>query len=270
MARREDNRVFVGGLAWETTDRQLEDAFTRYGKILECVVVADRDTSRPRGFGFVTFADHRAMDEAISDMHGRELNGRVISVNKAKPKLGGGDAGLGHDRDYISGGRRSAGRTSDCFKCGRPGHFARECPLGDGGGRFSSEFGSGRGDGRGDHFPVDHFDDRLSRGRYGDRDRFDGRESRYESHDRYINDRYSERYAPPVHDSYAGDRYVERELQNEYARGRGYFRDGGPRPGGDRYGSGGPDRFGRGSYRDKTGPYDRQRKGDHLLSYDRF
>ncbi|KAF4370978.1 hypothetical protein CsatB_016811 [Cannabis sativa] len=275
MAGREDNRVFVGGLAWETTERQLQDAFTRYGKILECVVVADRETGRPRGFGFVTFADHRAMGDAISDMNGRELDGRVISVNKAKPKLGDVDAGLEYDRDYVPGGRRPGGRSgsgSDCFKCGRPGHFARECPLGgDVGGRFSSQFGSGRGSGggggRGDRFRTDHFDNRFSRGRYGDRDRFDGRESRYESQDRYVSDRYSERYAP------ARDTFVDRELQNEYGRGRGYFRDGDPRTGGDRNGSGGPDRhvpYGRGGYREKAGPYDRPRRGDHLSSYDPY
>lgn len=273
MSGREENRVFVGGLAWETSHRQLQHAFSRYGHILECVVVADRDTGRPRGFGFVTFADHRAVDDAISDMNGRELDGRVISVNKAKPKTGDEDAGFEHGRDYISGGShrggdRLAGRSSDCFKCGRPGHFARECPLGDGGGRFSSQFGSGRG-GRGDRFRLDPYDDRFSQGRFEDRDHLDIRDGRYGSHDRYTSDRYGDRYAP-AHEGYAGDRYADRELQNEYGRGRGYFRDGGPRTGGDRYGSGGPDRSDRGSYRDRTGPYDRHRRGDHLSSYDRY
>ncbi|GMN39240.1 hypothetical protein TIFTF001_008477 [Ficus carica] len=211
MSGREGNRVFVGGLAWETSHRQLQHAFSRYGHILECVVVADRDTGRPRGFGFVTFADHRAMDDAISDMNGRELDGRVISVNKAKPKTGDEDTG----------------------------------------------------------FELDPFDDRFSRGRFGGRDHLDIRDSRYESHDRYTSDRYGDRYAP-AHEGYAGDRYADQELQNEYGGGRGYFRDGGPRPGGDRYGSGGPDRSDRGSYRDRTGPYDRHRRGDHLSSYDRY
>ena len=237
--------------------------------------MADRETGRSRGFGFVTFVDHRAMEDAITDMHGRELDGRVISVNKAKPKLGGGDdAGFEHGRgDYgrRGGGDRSSGST-DCFKCGRPGHFARECPMSDGSGggaRFSSQFG------RGDRVRIDPYDDRISRGgRYGDRDRVDGRDGRYESLDRYpVADRYNgaaDRYGPgpgsgPGRESYVADRYVEREFPSDYGRDtqRGYIREVAPRPGG-------PDRFERGSYRDRAGPYDRPRRGENLSSYDRY
>ncbi|KAF3956446.1 hypothetical protein CMV_018426 [Castanea mollissima] len=207
MAGRDENRIFVGGLAWETTEKQLEDAFTRYGKILESLVMVDRDTGRPRGFGFITFADRRAMDEAIRDMDGRELDGQVISVNKAKPKLGGQGPGYDYDRDHMSGGRdsyrggdRSAGRT-DCFKCGRPGHFARECPSDDGGrgGRVSSHSSFGGAGGHGDRFGADRFDDRYDGGRYGDRDRVDSRDDRYGNRDRYSHERY-----PPGGDRFAG------------------------------------------------------------------
>ncbi|XP_077220124.1 glycine-rich RNA-binding protein RZ1C-like isoform X1 [Tasmannia lanceolata] len=269
MGGREEMRIFVGGLSWDTTDRQLEDAFSRFGKILEAQIMLDRETSRPRGFGFVTFADQRAMEDAMHEMHGRELGGRVISVNKAQPKMGAEDHGYSYGGGgYSSGGRgsyghgdRPAGR-SGCFKCGRPGHWASECPsAGGGGGRFSSRprFGGGRGD----RFGGDRYlDDRYDGGRYGDRD---SRDSRYGGRERYGSD---SRY-PTGGDRFPNDRYggSDRYPQNGYGKDR----DGGsPKGGGsDRYGSGGPARYDGGSYRERPGPYDRpNRRGGRPSSYE--
>lgn len=165
----------------------------------------ERDTGRPRGFGFITFSDRRGMEDAIREMHGRELGDRTISVNKAQPKMGGEDLDHGYRGGYISGGRRSYGGgdrsvgQDDCFKCGRSGHWARDCPSagggrGGGGGSFSSHSRFEGAGGRGDRFGGNrdrYIDDRYDGGRYGDRDRFDSRDSKYGSRERYVGgDRY--------------------------------------------------------------------------------
>ncbi|KAJ4970886.1 hypothetical protein NE237_003985 [Protea cynaroides] len=275
MSAKEDMRIFVGGLSWDTTERQLEDAFSRFGKVIEAQIMLERDTGRPRGFGFVTFSDHRAMDDAIREMHGRELGDRVISVNKAQPKMASDDTGYGYGGGYSSGGRgsygggdRSGGR-SDCFKCGRPGHWARDCPsAGGGGGRFSShsKFGGGRGDRFGDRYGDRSMDDRYEGGRYGDRGRFDSKD-RYGGRDRYASDRF-----PSGGDRFGGDQYggSDRFPQNGYGKDRSYDRDAGPRGGSDRYVSGGPTRYSGGGYRERSGPYDRPPRGGRPSSYERY
>ncbi|CAA2989306.1 glycine-rich RNA-binding RZ1C-like isoform X1 [Olea europaea subsp. europaea] len=259
--KEQDKRIFVGGLSRDITERQLEDAFRRFGKIIDSQVMLERDTGRPRGFGFLTFADRRAVEDAIKDMHGREFGDRVISVNKAQPKSGDEDPEHGYG-GYSSGGRgRGRGRVSyggdrssgldDCFKCGRTSHWARDCPLAGGGARPFSPPRSryGRAGSRGDRYAVDrdrYMDDRYDRGRYGDSDRYEGR---YGSRDRY----------PP-----AGDRYDQYGNSDRYPIGngkdRGYNRDGG---------GGGPARYEGRNYRDRAGPYDRPRRG-RPSSFDRY
>ena len=84
-------KLFVGGLNWKTTDEGLRAAFDQFGEITEAKVITDRDSGRSRGFGFVTFVDDNAGDEAIRAMDGTELEGRTIKVNQAedKPRTGG-------------------------------------------------------------------------------------------------------------------------------------------------------------------------------------
>ena len=88
-------KLFAGGLSWNTDDAGLRQAFEQFGEIIEAKVIADRETGRSRGFGFVTFADAEAADRAIAEMDGTELDGRTIRVNEAEAKKPGGGGGRG-------------------------------------------------------------------------------------------------------------------------------------------------------------------------------
>ena len=86
-------KLFVGGLAWATTDDGLRQAFERFGSVAEAKVIMDRETGRSRGFGFVSFADDNHGSAAMQEMDGAQLDGRTIKVNEAQeraPRPGGG------------------------------------------------------------------------------------------------------------------------------------------------------------------------------------
>lgn len=76
-------RLFVGGLAYETTEQQLRETFGKFGPVADAVVMVDRDTRSPRGFGFVTMENRRDAPKVIEELDGYELNGRRMVVNVA-------------------------------------------------------------------------------------------------------------------------------------------------------------------------------------------
>ena len=78
--------IFVGNLAFTVTEQDLRDLFTPYGVVDRITVITDRDTGRPRGFGFVEMADDHAAQEAIRALHGQELAGRALNVNEARQR----------------------------------------------------------------------------------------------------------------------------------------------------------------------------------------
>jgi len=78
-------RLFVGGLAWETTADDLREAFAAFGQVMDAVIVNDRGTGRSRGFGFVVMS-HKDAPKAIAALNGTELQGRPIIVNVASER----------------------------------------------------------------------------------------------------------------------------------------------------------------------------------------
>jgi cold-inducible RNA-binding protein len=103
-----NNKLFVGNLSFNTTENDLHDAFAAFGTVTEANLMMDRMTNRPRGFGFVTMGSPEEAQKAIEGLNGRELDGRAITVNVAKPReerSGGGGAGGGARREFNRGGR---------------------------------------------------------------------------------------------------------------------------------------------------------------------
>jgi len=78
--------LFVGSLAWATTDETLKEFFETIGEVASARVVTDRDTHRSRGFGFVEFVDEANNQKAVKELNGKELDGRSITVSIARPK----------------------------------------------------------------------------------------------------------------------------------------------------------------------------------------
>ncbi len=78
-------KLFVGNLSWGVDNAGLEEAFAQYGAIEEAVVITERTTGRSKGFGFVTFTDDAAADTAIAEMNEKDLDGRPVTVNEARP-----------------------------------------------------------------------------------------------------------------------------------------------------------------------------------------
>ncbi|MGB5453026.1 MAG: RNA-binding protein [Sedimenticolaceae bacterium] len=78
--------IYVGNLAYGVTDDDLREAFAAFGEVERASVIMDRDTGRSKGFGFVEMPDNSQADAAIKGLNEKELSGRAIRVNEAKPR----------------------------------------------------------------------------------------------------------------------------------------------------------------------------------------
>ena len=100
-------KIFVGNLSFNTTEGELRSMFEPFGGVESVLIVTDRNTGRSRGFAFVEMADNNAAEQAISALNGKEVGGRSLTVNEARPKMDrGGPRGGGHGRDDYRGHAR--------------------------------------------------------------------------------------------------------------------------------------------------------------------
>ena len=91
-------KLYVGNLSFDTSESELREMFAEHGEVTSAVLVMDRETGRPRGFGFVEFADAGHANAAMSALNGKNVGGRDLTVNEAKarePRSGGGGGGGG-------------------------------------------------------------------------------------------------------------------------------------------------------------------------------
>lgn len=77
------NKLFIGGLSWNTTNESLHEAFSKFGQTTECKIVTDRDTGKSKGFGFVAFENKSDADNCLMNMANQMLDGRTIKVDYA-------------------------------------------------------------------------------------------------------------------------------------------------------------------------------------------
>ena len=113
--------IFVGNLPYSTTEDELHSAFGAYGQVDRVSIVRDRETGQPRGFAFVEMPNAPEAEQAINGMNGREINGRALNVNEARPREERGPRGFGGG----GGGNRGGGGGNRGGGGGNGGGFNR-------------------------------------------------------------------------------------------------------------------------------------------------
>jgi cold-inducible RNA-binding protein len=104
--------IFVGNLSFGATEDAVRSMFEAYGAVEKVNLITDRDTGQPRGFAFVEMTNNAEADRAIAELNGRELDGRALNVNEARPKTdrgfgGGGGGGRGRGGGGFGGQRKN-------------------------------------------------------------------------------------------------------------------------------------------------------------------
>ncbi len=108
-------KIYVGNLPFDATQSGVQDLFSEFGQVSEVTLINDRETGRPRGFGFVEMPDASEGNKAIESLNGRDFGGRTLNINEAKPREnnrsggGGGYGGGGGGRGGYGGGGGGGG-----------------------------------------------------------------------------------------------------------------------------------------------------------------
>jgi RNA recognition motif-containing protein len=94
--------IYIGNLSYETTEKDLESAFSEFGKVVSVKIITDQYNGKSKGFGFIEIPDRTEANAAIEGMNGKEFKGRTIKVNKAKERSDrGGRRGRGQGRGRL-------------------------------------------------------------------------------------------------------------------------------------------------------------------------
>jgi RNA recognition motif-containing protein len=104
--------IYIGNLSYEVTEQELQRAFEAFGRVESVNIIKDKFSGRSKGFGFVEMPDKANAQSAINDLNGKELKGRTLNVNEARPRTEsrGGRGGYGGGRGGRGGGRQGGGR----------------------------------------------------------------------------------------------------------------------------------------------------------------
>jgi len=141
-------KIYVGNLSYEVTEEDLRLALEEFGQVESVTIIKDRDSGQSKGFGFVEMASKAEGQSAIEGLNGKELKGREINVNEARPRpdsrssrggYSGGREGKGGGRGGYGGGREGKGGSRGGYGGGREGKG------GGRGGQGGSRGGQGRG-----------------------------------------------------------------------------------------------------------------------------
>jgi len=104
--------IYVGNLSRDVTEEDLRGAFEAFGQVASVNLITDRDSGEPRGFAFVEMPAKAEAQSAINDLNGKELKGRTLNVNEARPRSEGRPGGGGRGGGGRGGGGRGGGRRS--------------------------------------------------------------------------------------------------------------------------------------------------------------